>query len=256
MAICWNSHVETPFMEFVVYTIVVLIGTPALTAFFAFLLKERIKSFFLVGAQKDINTHKQELDTYTESMKHSLQREMSKVEHSTRSKFSVYPKAYARLIKAHGKIAGLYGLRHSIKRNNSTSEDVRYALESRNVLKGEIERIVAAYEASPTTGLEELEKMLREVEVSDAHNCFVRAKNYLLLNELFMSPSIINETSIVLKSLNELRATALTAHAAKGHGSEWVQKFFEQQKLMPPLLEKLRDEMRNELHPKDHPKEK
>lgn len=120
-------------MDMVIYIIVTLIGTPAVTAFFAFLMKKKIKSYFVIDAQKAINSHKQELDTYTEAMKHSLQREIIKAEHSTRNKFTMYPKIYACLIKAHGKIAGLYGLRHSLDRSRSTPDEIREALESRNV---------------------------------------------------------------------------------------------------------------------------
>jgi hypothetical protein len=236
-------------MEMTIYIVVTLFGTPAVTAFLAFLSKEKIKSYFFVDAQKAINSHKQELDTYTEAMKHGLQREIIKVEYSTRNKFTIYPKMYARLIKAHGKLSGLYGLRHNLDRSMSTADDVREALESRNVIKGEIDRIIAAYEADASLGIKQLEEMLREIEVNDAHSTFIKAKNFLLLNELFMSQAIAREIDGVLGKINQLRATAITAHKSRGSGERWFEKFFEQEKEIPPLLEDLRNAMRNELNP-------
>jgi hypothetical protein len=64
-------------MKTTIYNVVTLIGSPVVTAFLAFLSKEKIKSYFFVDAQNSINSHKQEIDNYTEAMLNGLQREIS-----------------------------------------------------------------------------------------------------------------------------------------------------------------------------------
>ncbi len=153
------------------------------------------------------------------------------------------------MIKAHCKLSGLYGLRHDLDRSKFTAEDVREALESRNVIKGEIDRIIAAYEADASQGIKKLEEMLREIEFSDAQSSFIQAKNFLFLNELFMSQAMVRKIDGILEKINQLSATANTVHRSRGIVERWFEKFNAQEKEIPPLLEDPRNAMRNELNP-------
>ena len=196
-------------------TLVVVLGTPSLSALVVFYTQERLKSALLVSAQNQINEHKQILDTYTESMKHSLQREMSKVEHATRSKFSIYPNLFAKFVKASGAIAGLVEVGYQTDLTNITQEDIRSNLTKRKIMIGEQNRIVAEFLSDGDRGIEAYKSILSELEIQKARRVLGKAKNYWLLNELFISDSVNAKIEEIVKALAPAYSSASSMRSGR-----------------------------------------
>lgn len=196
-----------------------LVGTPAVIAFIAWGCKEVIRSYLTVDEQKTINAHRQELDAHTEALKHSLQREMVRVEAYTKNKFSVYPILYEKLLKAEGGVTSLYGpgsIRFSTKQANFTESDVHSAMKERNIVGGEIEHVLKEFRSNRELGLEAFNKIMREVEFVESRIQYREAKNYFVLNELFVSEDVCTAVDKILTDMWRIWVDANVMHISNG----------------------------------------
>lgn len=254
--------------------VVTVFGTPLILAFLAYLSKEGVKSFLLVGAQNSINQykqlldtqtesiksyllvgaqnsineHKQVLDTYTESMKHSLQREMVRVESYVKGKFTVYPTLYEKILKAQGAISGIFGLRFSTNQDRFTEEDVKSQLEENRVVEGEAQHILGAFRDDRKKGLKLFNKMMREIEFQKAQNLYQEAKNYFVLNELFMSKEAADLAYGIFTSLWSVWVDSHLSHQSEGDYNN-IREVREGNKKNDAMIAKLKDLMRREMEP-------
>lgn len=232
--------------------VLTVLGTPTVMVFLAWHFKESIKAYLLVGAHKAINEHKQVLDTYTESMKHSLQREMVRVESYVKGKFTVYPVLYEKILKAQGSVSSLFGVRFSTNQDRFTEEDLRSALDENRVVDGEVQHILGVFRSDNKTGLEIFNRMMREIEFQKARNVYHEAKNYLVLNELFLSKEAADHSYKIFTSMWSVWVDSQMSHQSQGHYDK-TNEVRETNAKNDAMIGELKDMMRREMEP-DLPK--
>ncbi|MBC7660461.1 MAG: hypothetical protein H7249_12250 [Chitinophagaceae bacterium] len=192
--------------------IIIALASPVCTAAMGYFWLERAKTRIELENQKQLANHKQTMDTYTESMKHSLLREMVRVEHTICSKFQIYPKLFAKFVRVQGAMEGLMGFSITTSYENATRTDIENMLKANNILDGEQQKILAEFDYDQTRGIKSFERIMAHVKNRESRATLQKAKNYWLLNELFISEDI-----------NKI-ATDLFLHLANAYaaGSSWT----------------------------------
>lgn len=140
--------------------------------------------------ERRFESHKAELGRLTEQLKHGLEREMLKAELSTSKAHQVYRSLYEKIVRAHGAVSGLVGLGFASSYEGCDAEDFKRVLERAKLSHGESERILRAIETERRTGVEELQRALRQAGFHNAQIQVLKAKNYQILKALDLSPSV------------------------------------------------------------------
>lgn len=221
------------------------IVSPVVTGAIAFLLRTHLTAFFTGKMQKEVNRHKQELDSQTERLKSGLQREAMQSECLINGKHTIYPELYKKLLIAEGALLVNEGLRFTLDDSVLTDDDIKGILEQNNVLASQIDEILSTLKRDRNAGIEKYRKMIMQCEVSEARRALTDAKNYFFVNELYLTEHVSNAVSKVLSPTDKISAELHTRIAAKGHwrdlGTDKVQ--------LRDSIEQLRTVMSNELTP-------
>jgi hypothetical protein len=183
-----------------------LISSGLLTVYF----KERIKAGIAAQVQKEVNSHKQQLDTLTEYIKHDIQKNTIKAQLHTTNLHATYPELYKKLIIAHGAIAGLNNFSWVTNYKEYSPEDIIELLKDRNVLRSTTEDIIETFRHNPDEGDKKLKKLMTDLKISDAQKAHQDMKNYWLINELYLDDRISKAIDGFNKDLAKVWASAIS----------------------------------------------
>jgi hypothetical protein len=139
--------------------------------------------------QTELESHKAELVRLTEQLKHSLEREMLKAQLSTSKVHEVYPRLYARIVRAHGAVAGLLGGYEQTYQDYDL-DDFDELLREKRLPRGERERLLERIKAGREDGIKELRRVLRRVRIHNARTQIGKAFNYHALKALYLSQPV------------------------------------------------------------------
>ncbi len=140
--------------------------------------------------ERRFESYKAELGNLTEQLKYVLQKEMLKAQLSTSKVHEVYPRLYGKILRAHGAVAGLMGLRFASTYEGYNQQDFRKLLVRERLPFGETDRLLKVIEADRESGIEELKQVLRRVELHRGRLLVQRAKNYRILKALYLSQEV------------------------------------------------------------------
>lgn len=87
---------------------------------------------------------------------------------------------------------------------------MRKFLTALSVLEGEQDRIANIFAENREAGISAYREMLEEVETQQARSTLANAKNYWLINELFLSPEVNAKVEEIVTALANAYASAAT----------------------------------------------
>jgi hypothetical protein len=162
-----------------------------------FCFKEAVKG----SIKKDLNLQKAKLDDARENLKHELEKEILRARFSTEKQHVIYPEMYRLLRVAAGSIGRFYNIAFTNNFDDFNTEDLTNDLRNRKIPEGAIQKLLAAVQNGRTAGLKEIERYLYQQEFVLAQMAITEAKNFLLLQELYMTTEIAEDGLSVCKGL-------------------------------------------------------
>ena len=205
-------------------------------AFFGWLLRESIKASL-----------QRELTSQAEHLKHDLQREMLKAQLSTTKVHAIYPVMFEKLRRAEGAVGGMTGLTFAPTFEAFDHADFERVLDGLKLPSGEKSRLLQELDQHRQTGIDELNKTMRRVDLQRARERLFRTRNFIILKSLYVSEPVKNAALEVWKVLWDAWVDLETGTDSKDF------KFFKnaQKELESAntLLLALEAKMRDELHP-------
>lgn len=161
------------------------------------------------------------LATEAERHRHELQRETMKAQLSANQLNVIYPQLFAKLRRADGAIGGLVGLRYGPSYDGYSRDDIVETLESMK-LPGEYrDRVLSHFDRVRDEGIRELKRVSRDVESERARVTHTRARNYLILKSLFVSPEVKKLGHGILKDLWKAWTLVQAGAAPRTRGTDY-----------------------------------
>jgi len=152
--------------------------------------------------QKTIETYKHELNTISEQQKFNYQRWITDFSLFTQKKHEVYAELYRLLLIADGSLESLFGLREVPSFIEYTREDMEKYLRNYQVVEGYIPQLLKNWDKPRNQCIQEIREYLTIIDFQKADKARNEAKNYSLLNSLYLSES----TELLVSELLSLLA--------------------------------------------------
>jgi len=151
--------------------------------------------------KKDVEKYKHELDIKKENIKHDMGKEMLKEQFLSNSLQSVYPELIKNILIAEGAMASLTGLRFSANWDEYGENDFEKLFIDKGITQKKSEELLAKIKADRTSGVKDMDKYLRMLDINEARRQYREAKNFFLLKNLFISDSVEEMVNDILKKI-------------------------------------------------------
>ena len=149
-----------------------------------------MESKIRVIAEREINEHKHGLDLHGDKIRHDLQRDMLQAQITTDQKHKIYADLYSLLMHAEGSVSMLMGLRSVLTYEEFSIEEFEKHLQSEGVMTEKRNEIVIAFRERKSKGVNLWRKYKRMMEMHAAQAKIAEAKNYWIVNELYISDKV------------------------------------------------------------------
>jgi hypothetical protein len=137
-----------------------------------------------------------------EAEKYKIQRKITDFGLYTTKRHAAYPELYRLILLAEGKVTGLRGLGYSLTFEEYNSEDIRLYLEEKSLPTGKIIEIVKLWDINENElAIKEIRKYEKLRAFQIARNSLSEAQNYLYLNELYMSETVVESARELIKQI-------------------------------------------------------
>lgn len=208
------------------------------------LFKESIKTSLKLDMEERLNVQRADLDRVRDNLQFQFQQAILSIQLKTQKTHEIYPELFGKVKIAEGAIGRLLGGRESPTWQEHSIEDLRIVMARKNVVSGQVEKLARAIEEDREEGLKEMNKYLRMLEYNESKSILQEAKNYLILNSLYMTDEIADDCHEVCKQL---------WHAIVDANPEYVQWDSYQKKLekCEELIDVMKSKMRIELTHKE-----
>ena len=132
---------------------------------------------------------KRDVDRYVELLKHDLQREALKAELTTKQNHFIYPRLMRKLRRAQGAFGELIGS-FGPGWQGLDDEELAALLQKMRVPGKQRKALLEKLRNGDPSATPELEKVIWNHKISRAYQLAVQAKNYTILNALFLSEPV------------------------------------------------------------------
>jgi hypothetical protein len=160
-----------------------------------------------VALARDISRNQSEVDERLEGIRAQLQLTTQNSSFYAERQHIVYADLFRLLNVADGALCGQYGLRRGPDIDNMNRAELRELANVNKLAAVVTDRIVAMWDARDQEGARsELKAALRRAEQGEGVRAFTEAKNFAIVNALYLSPSIDAEAQGVIQSLASFSA--------------------------------------------------
>lgn len=144
------------------------------------------------------------LTEHSESLKHSLKKELLQLETNFSKKHTIYPELYSALVKAESSCLRLLGLYSEREYSAYTRDELERVLMDNRYEQAGIRRVLETFDRNEDFGRREFSKAIYLCKVSIAEENENAAQQYLLLNDLYLSRDVRELSDSVLRSIRKL----------------------------------------------------
>lgn len=203
----------------------------------SFVFREWLKGSIKHSIEKDLNIQKAQLDRTRDRLQHDLEKEILRSRLAEEKHHSVYPEVYRLLKIAAGGVGESYSLQYSRSWDGYSLADFEMYLIERKVPKGEIEELKKAISSDTGKGILKLNDCLWKMDFSEAYKKTVDAKNFVLLQALYLAPEIYEQSLEICRRLQIAWTFARRGNANFDKGHDEYER-------ASGLLDELREKMR------------
>lgn len=196
---------------------------------------------------KRMERYKHQLTLISDKYRFDYERKTADFALYIKLKHEKYSKLYELIHIANGKLMGLYGFRKELTLEEFSKSDMETYLRNHKIAEGFILEVLATWETNKQESISRIRKYLRMIEFQIAHAARNEAKNYMVLNALYVSSAaetIVNEILTKMVNLN------VSWEMPTEHGPGPRDEIAENRKTISEkdlLIEKLKNLMREEL---------
>jgi hypothetical protein len=212
-----------------------------------FLIPKLIVTRFEHRNQKALEAYKSELNRVSEQQKFNYQRWITDFSLFTQKKHETYAKLYRLILIADGSLETLSGFRQVPSFDEYTRSDMGKYLHNYQIVEGYIPELLNGWENSRETCIQKIRGYLTMIDFQKADKARSDAKNYFLVNTLYLSEAtehLISELLSLLVRHYVIDRQSLVEHCHDRSAVEEL-KTIREQKLL--LLAELKTTMRNEI---------
>ena len=219
-------------------------GGAAILGLCVFVVRLYVKGFVERKFQKELITHKHNLETASRAVEHEFQRRLHDFGLYASKKHEVYAKLFSLFVIADGQIGGIIGMRRSLTFEEFSRDDIKKYMEGFKAPTGKIDEILELWEPDRKKAVSEWSTYERMLEIQHAWRKHGEAKNYRWTNSIYLSNETVELADKLLKALAELLVDSEFPRESGG-----LTKVSRMQKGIQPLLDELKAQMQVELYP-------
>ena len=177
-----------------------------------------------------------------------MQKQYLRAQLATAKTHEVYAKLVELIRRAEGAVGGLWGGRWATNYSTYSVEELEQVVKEARPGGEEVEKILAIVRVDKKKGIKRIEEVLRRREMEEARRLCTEAKNYLVLNGIFVTVRVREIAYEVLRLLFSAWSDVQVATEAPGSGS-WQKKYNEAVESAAKRLDDLESAMRADLLP-------
>jgi hypothetical protein len=162
---------------------------------------ERLRADLSRANETDLERVKAALAQQNEATRHTLQIELMKVQSAHGKKHEVYPELYEKLRRAEGAIASLRGLRQVPSYDGFGESDFEKLLSANGFPSDLRQRIQESIRSDRRQGIQDLQRVMYQMEFGRAESLHAEARNFLVLKALYAKPTLVEHARLVLQEL-------------------------------------------------------
>lgn len=164
-----------------------------------------------IGARfdKELEDHRHRLELDAEAVRAQHQRRLQDFSLSTIKRHEVYAELFKLLLIADGSVQRLWGGRLDPDWEKYSAEDISKSMEAAGFTSTQRDDVLQDWDRDRKTALRVYKEAMRNVEKHQALTATTDAKNYFLVNSLFLRDAVSSQVADILRVLNELLSHAL-----------------------------------------------
>ncbi len=208
---------------------------------------ERLKAELSFASQQELERLKAELALQSESIRHQYQMDQLKLATANKQKHEVYASLLEKIRFAEGAVGSLWGARFAPGLDQYTDEELASFLNEKSVSPGRRDDLLAGIKQDRTKGMKEVQKIVRNIELSEARGKVTEAKNFILLKALYATADLKRAALAITGTLwNTWTEVHVGELNPTGSGFEKYQALLDKAR---EQVEALEEAMRKELSP-------
>ncbi len=201
-------------------------------------IRGRVSSEFA----KELETHRHRLALDAEQVRADHQRRLHDASLYSVKKHEVYRELFNKLLVADGHVGRLVGGRLMPSFDDYSADDMRGVMERAEFTGPQKDAVLRNWDKDRQSAMKAFNAAMRNVELSNAEHAVAEAKNYFLVNALYINDAHSNAVAEILKVLNGSLAHALFPDE-HGSGSEQLKLNKQASELIERLKRALRDDL-------------
>jgi len=150
-------------------------------------LERRISAGVDSRFAKRLEDHKHKLAMLSEAAQHEYRKDIAEFNLFVQKKHTVLPEVYSNFRIAHGAILNLMGLQRTPTFEEFDERDIEDYMTEHELRDGKKQEVLEHWHRDRDGAVKDLNTYLRMVKIQRARVKLDEAKNYWLLNELYMS---------------------------------------------------------------------
>lgn len=171
-----------------------LLTSGTVVGLLVFLFKESISAKLKLEVDQRLNVQKAEIDKVRDSFQLQIQQAMLAFQLKTTKVHEVYPELYEKLVIAQGRASRLLGIKMTYTWEEFSLNDLRTMMASRKIVSGKIEQIITEISVNRASGLKEMNDYLHMIEIQQAEQELLSARNFVALKSLYMTDEITKDS--------------------------------------------------------------
>ncbi|WP_043434203.1 hypothetical protein [Cystobacter fuscus] len=181
---------------------------------------ESYKTQLQLESQSQLERHKSEIQMkatqQVEIIRHEMQKQMLRAQLSTTKTHTVYSKLIKLLLKAEGSVGSLMGAGYAPTFEKYSLEDFAKVLDEARAPGQEKKETLDLLERDRHEGIRRLEAYLRRRKIQDGRVDVAKARNYLLLEGIFITDTVRDLAFKACDSLGNAYVAANVSEMTKG----------------------------------------
>lgn len=211
---------------------------------FAILFKEYIKKQFRKEVELELATFNHELQIKSEVLKNDLQKDVIKTQLMWNNIHKIYPVLTENLELAYGVLGDIVGLRWEVNLSELDEENLKSFMMRNGFDISNLNRCINLWEQNKENGIKEIKKLMKINEVIKAQNALVKANNFKITKEIYLSDGV---STAFLEAYQDLYGVWIDINASSDDSKSILNAASKIHNTIPMKMIALRNAVKSEL---------
>jgi hypothetical protein len=226
-----------------IVALVISIIVPLIT----FYSKTYISGFLSNKFNIALEEYRQKLSQIGEEKKYELEKYLSNFNQYSQKKHEIYSELYKKLKIADGMIRSLVGFKREPSFEEYNKKDMEKYLIKKGVLESYARKLLVKFDTEKDSCIKDIRNYLALIEYNEAIKKYEEAKNYFLIQELYLSDELAGNVLSLIKSLGSLSIDYDPQFSELRRSEDKRKEINEEEKKCLASLEIIKNTMKKEL---------